>query len=136
MRLSDDQARTILRCVRQQFGADAQVKLFGSGALRAQVAKLETNIDTPRDGDYVGKYREFKYQETLFELFSLQYELAWLDESREGASIQVVDVATKPEWKSKPKRWQSAMTTTLAAAIFLFVCLLARQAWRRAAGAA
>jgi len=30
MRLSDDQARTILRCVRQQFGADAQVKLFGS----------------------------------------------------------------------------------------------------------
>jgi len=30
MRLNDDQARAILHCVRQQFGADAQVKLFGS----------------------------------------------------------------------------------------------------------
>ena len=30
MRLTPDQARVILNCVRQQFGADAQVKLFGS----------------------------------------------------------------------------------------------------------
>ena len=30
MRLSVDQTRLILRCVRQQFGADAGVKLFGS----------------------------------------------------------------------------------------------------------
>ena len=30
MRLTPDQARIILSCVHQQFGADAQVKLFGS----------------------------------------------------------------------------------------------------------
>ena len=30
MRLSDHQARVILRCVRQHFGADAMVMLFGS----------------------------------------------------------------------------------------------------------
>jgi len=102
-------------------------------ALRAQVTKLETSIDVPRDGDYVGKYREFKYQETLFELFSRQYELARLDESREGALIQVVDAATKPEWKSKPKQVQLAMTTTLVAALLLVVFVLARHAWRRAA---
>ena len=30
MRLSVDQTRLILRCVRQHFGADARVKLFGS----------------------------------------------------------------------------------------------------------
>ena len=30
MRLSDHQARVILRCVHQHFGADAQVMLFGS----------------------------------------------------------------------------------------------------------
>jgi len=29
MRLNDDQARAILHCVRQQFGADAHLKLFG-----------------------------------------------------------------------------------------------------------
>ena len=102
-------------------------------ALRSQMAKLETNIDTPRDGDYLGRYREFKYQETLFELFSRQYELARLDESREGALIQVVDVATKPEWKSKPKRGQMALVTTLAAAILLIAFVLVRHAWRRAA---
>jgi len=101
-------------------------------ALRSQMAKLETNIDTPRDGDYLGRYREFKYQETLFELFSRQFELARLDESREGALIQVVDVATKPEWKSKPKRGQIALTTTLVAAIFLIAFVLVRHAWRRA----
>ena len=103
------------------------------GALREQVAKLETNIEAPRDGDYVGKYREFKYQETLFELFSRQYEMARLDESREGALIQVVDVATKPEWKSKPKRGLIAVITTVAAAIFLFAFIFVRHAWRQAA---
>ena len=30
MRLTPDQTRIILSCVHQQFGADAQVKLFGS----------------------------------------------------------------------------------------------------------
>ena len=30
MRLTPKQARVILECLRQQFGADAQVKLFGS----------------------------------------------------------------------------------------------------------
>ena len=45
--------------------------------------------------DYLTKYREFKYQETLFELFARQYEIARVDESREGALIQVVDPATR-----------------------------------------
>jgi predicted nucleotidyltransferase len=30
MRLSDEQTRAIVRCVRQQFGTEAQVMLFGS----------------------------------------------------------------------------------------------------------
>jgi len=102
-------------------------------ALRAQVSKLETGIDAPRDGDYVSKYREFKYQETLFDLFSRQFELARLDESREGALIQVVDVATKPEWKSKPKRGLVAIGATLAAVLFLVAFVLVRHALRKAA---
>ena len=50
------------------------------------------------------KYRDFKYNETLFELFAKQYEMAHVDESREGAVIQVLDVAQPPERKSKPKK--------------------------------
>ena len=55
-------------------------------------------------GDYISKYREFKYQETLFELFAKQFEMAKVDESREGATIQVIDKAELPELKTKPQK--------------------------------
>lgn len=100
-------------------------------ALRGQLARLEQSSDVNAGPDYVGKYREFKYQETLFELFARQYELARVDESREGALIQVVDVAQPPERKSKPKRGLIAVITTLATGVVLVAGLLVRQAWRR-----
>lgn len=88
-------------------------------ALRDQLARVEQRDTAGNDSGYVGKYREFKYQETLFELFARQYELARVDESREGGLIQVVDVATPPERKSKPKRSLIA----LAAALFFGLAL-------------
>ena len=97
-------------------------------ALRAQLTRAEKDEPTSRgDSDYIAKYREFKYNETLFELFAKQYEMAKVDESREGAVIQVVDVAVAPERKSKPKR------AIIAALVSLFagVALLAIFAIRR-----
>lgn len=88
-------------------------------ALRAQLGRIETPNLEPRSTDYIGKYREYKYQETLFELFSRQYELARLDEARDSTLIQVVDVATKPDRKSAPKRGLIAVLITLAAFSFL-----------------
>ena len=99
-------------------------------ALRDQLARAEQATDTSGSPDYVGKYREFKYQETLFELYARQFELARVDESREGALIQVVDPATPPERKSKPKRATIAMGTTLAAALLLAAWVLLRQSMR------
>lgn len=90
------------------------------GALRSQLSKLEGSASTQNDADYISRYREFKYQETLFDLFAKQYELARMDESREGALIQVVDVATPPERKSKPQRF----LITLAASALTFLTLL------------
>ena len=87
-------------------------------ALRDQLARVEKRDTAGNDSGYVGKYREFKYQETLFELFARQYELARVDESREGSLIQVVDAAMPPERKSGPKR------AFIAAAAALLVCLL------------
>ena len=98
-------------------------------ALRAQLARLEQSTDGSGP-DYVGKYREFKYQETLFDLFARQYELARADESREGALIQVVDVAQPPERKSKPKRALTAITATLTTALLLAVGVVMRRSWR------
>lgn len=102
------------------------------GALRAQLGKLEESTDLSGAPDYVSKFREFKYQETLFELFARQYELARLDESREGALIQVVDVAKPAEWKSKPKRALITAAATLAALMLLVLWVLIRHAWHRA----
>ena len=70
-----------------------QQQLAQLSALRAQLARLEQATDANVGPDYLSKYREFKYRETLFELFARQYEIARVDESREGALIQVVDVA-------------------------------------------
>ena len=102
-------------------------------ALRAQLARAEQASDGVGDADYIGKYREFKYQETLFEQFSRQYELARVDEAREGALIQVVDVAAAPEKKSKPKRALTAIAATFAAAFAWIGWLLGRRRWQRMA---
>lgn len=101
------------------------------GALRDQLARLEQPNDVRGGPDYVSKYREFKYQETLFDLFARQYELARADESREGALVQVVDAATPPEKKSKPKRAITAVLTTLGAALLFIGGILVRHSWRR-----
>ena len=101
------------------------------GALRAQLGKTEATTDLTGGPDYISKFREFKYQETLFELFSRQYELARLDESREGALIQVVDVAKPAERKSKPKRAITAVATTLVALLLLAAFVVMRHFWRQ-----
>ncbi len=92
---------------------EAQQELDG---LRAQLAKLGGSSDNP-DGiivpkgqmteagvEYVRKLRDVKYYETIFEILARQFELAKLDEAREGALIQVVDPAVPPEKRSFPKR--------------------------------
>ena len=91
-------------------------------ALREQVSRLEASQTTEQGSpDYVGKYRDFKYQETLFDLYSKQYELARLDESREGALIQVVDEAQPAERKLAPRR---SMYALLAGLLALAGCAL------------
>jgi tyrosine-protein kinase Etk/Wzc len=101
--------------------------------LRAQLGKQEkatpsTGGDTTSQGDYITKYREFKYHETLFELFSKQFELAKVDEAREGAVIQVLDVAQAPEKKSKPKMAIFAIIATLSSGLALLLFVFVRQA--------
>lgn len=91
------------------------------GALRGELAKLEKQDSgtTSRDAGYIGRYRDYKYQETLFDLYAKQFEMARLDESREGALIQVVDVATAPDRKTKPKRGLIALGVAALAGVLL-----------------
>ena len=104
-------------------------------ALRGQLARAEQSepATDSASSDYIAKFRDFKYYETLFELFAKQYEMARIDESREGAVIQVVDTAQPPERKSKPKKALIALMTTLAVGFALLLFVFIRQALRGAA---
>ena len=110
---------------------EVQQQLAVLSALRTQVARSEASTPSTGGPDYVGHYREFKYQETLFELLARQYELARVDESREGALIQVVDAASAPERKSRPQRALIGVATTIATFALLASWVALRRHWRR-----
>jgi capsule polysaccharide export protein KpsE/RkpR len=101
--------------------------------LKAQLKIAEKSDTASGDGLYISKYREYKYQETLYELFAKQYELGSIDESREGASIQVVDNAQPPEKKSNPKKALIATIATLASVFLLLLFVFLREAYSKAA---
>ncbi len=109
-------------------------------SLRAQLAKLGGN-ETDPDSDmmmakgkvteagleYVRKLRDVKYYETIFEILARQFELAKLDEAREGSIVQVVDPAIPPDRRSFPKRGYIVMGATAAGFLFglIFVVMQA-----------
>jgi tyrosine-protein kinase Etk/Wzc len=112
---------------------DFKQALTELAAMRGQMNFAEKAEPTRGgDSDYIARYREFKYHETLFELFAKQYEMARVDESREGAAIQVVDLAIPPERKAKPKKATIALMTTLASGFALLLFVFIRQALRGA----
>ena len=111
---------------------ELQQQVAQLAALRDQLHKLEGSASTAGDGDYVSHYREYKYQEALYELFAKQFESARIDESREGGLIQVVDIATTPEHKSKPKRAFIAVATGLFVFLLCVLGLLIRRFWEQA----
>ncbi len=101
--------------------------------LRAQLAKLggsegsAESLIVPRGKvpeaglEYVRKLRDVKYYETIFEIIAKQFEMAKLDEAKEGAVVQVVDPALIPDRKSSPKR---ALIMLVALSIGLFLGVL------------
>jgi uncharacterized protein involved in exopolysaccharide biosynthesis len=113
-------------------------------ALRIELEKVETSKGSgfdplmssgrvPEMGtEYLRKLRQLKYNETLFELLSKQFELAKLDEARDAVVIQVIDRAIPPERKSRPKRSFIVILAT-AAMLFLsvFIVLLLEHPWKK-----
>jgi tyrosine-protein kinase Etk/Wzc len=112
----------------------AQTELSAWRAQLGRAEKTEPAVGlSGSDSDYISRFRDFKYFETLFELFTKQYEMARIDESREGAVIQVLDAAQPPERKSKPKKAQMAMISALGTGFALLLFVFIRQALRGAA---
>lgn len=104
----------------------AQIAL---SALYGQLKKYEATDVSASEGEYISRYREFKYQEALFELFSKQFELAKLEESRDAALVQVIDPAVPPERKSRPKRFMIVGVSIVVAELILLLVLFAKRGW-------
>jgi capsule polysaccharide export protein KpsE/RkpR len=101
-------------------------------ALRSELARMESTqggngsaVELPVGKipaaaiDYVRARRELKIQEALLEGMIRQYEIAKLDEAKEGPTLQQVDRALPPDRKSRPSR---ALLGLAGAAVALVLC--------------
>lgn len=110
------QVQEVIVGLRTQLAKAEHTNIAGQGDVMVSTGKL------PEVGlEYLRKTREMKYQETLFELLSKQFEMAKIDEAKSASLIQVVDKALVPERKSKPKR---ALTVILATMMAFFIGVL------------
>lgn len=76
--------------------------------------------------------RDVKYHEMLYQLLSKQYEAARLDEAKDSSIIQVLDPASTPEQKFKPKRALIVVLSAFLAGVFAVIWALFSESKRRA----
>jgi uncharacterized protein involved in exopolysaccharide biosynthesis len=101
----------------------AQLAKLGGSENAAESSLIMTKSKVPEAGlEYIRDLREVKYQETIFEILARQFEVAKLDEAKQGALIQVVDAAIPPDKRSFPQR---GLIVALAAALGLIISVLA-----------
>jgi tyrosine-protein kinase Etk/Wzc len=81
--------------------------------------------------EYLRKFRELKYRETVFELLAKELEIAKLDEAREGEIVQVVDAAVPPDKRSFPPRILIVVGGTILACFGAISWILLRESWFR-----
>jgi uncharacterized protein involved in exopolysaccharide biosynthesis len=118
--LSETPSNPDIVMAREQLSAlQSQLKQLGGSESTADADLIVPRGKIPEAGmDYVRKLRDVKYHELVFELLAKQFELAKLDEAREGAVIQVVDPAVLPDRKSFPK-----VSLIVPAVIFVWVLI-------------
>lgn len=121
----------LIQAEQELAGLQAQLAKLGAAGGDSDSSLLPSKGELPQLGlDYVRKLREVKYNETLFDILARQYEAAKLDEAREGAIVQVVDMAKAPDKKSWPPRLLIAITTALFGSIASISWVIFHQALR------
>ncbi len=112
--------------------------------LQEQLSKLGGSADAPGAGlipgrgavseaglEYIRRLRDVKYYETIFDILARQFEVAKLDEARQGALIQVVDVAVPPDKRSFPKRTYITIGATVLGFLLASLAAVAQEGLRR-----
>jgi len=104
-------------------------KLAGSQQDAGSDINLSKGRVTRSGIEYVRRFRDLKYHETVFELLAKQFEIAKLDEAREGSIVQVVDTAVAPDKRSSPHRLLIVVSITLLAFLLASFWVVLRQRW-------
>jgi tyrosine-protein kinase Etk/Wzc len=112
-------------------------------ALRAQLFKVAGedansygNIGLPKTNipeagmAYIDALRDLRYDETITELLTKQFEAAKLDEARQG-TVQISDVALPPDKKSSPHRALIVILMTFIAFAIAVLWVLSISRWQR-----
>ncbi|HBG05174.1 MAG: hypothetical protein A2075_02700 [Geobacteraceae bacterium GWC2_58_44] len=117
---------------------DVQNQQAVVSSLRAQIAKFEGERSgsalpgvgsVPELGQqYLRLMREFKIQETLVEFLTKQYEIAKLSQAKDIAGVQVIQKATVPDRKEKPRRSRIVLFCTFAAGFLAVLTAFSREA--------
>jgi tyrosine-protein kinase Etk/Wzc len=128
---ADDNPELIL--ARQQLSAlETQLqRVAGSQSDTGSDINLSKGRVTQSGMEYLRRFRDLKYSETVFELLAKELEIAKLDEAREGAIVQVVDAAVVPDKKSFPPRILIIILSTVLAMIVAPFWLFLRKGWAR-----
>jgi uncharacterized protein involved in exopolysaccharide biosynthesis len=101
-------------------------------ALRGQLDKYSQAGPAGANDEYITRYRDYKYNEVLFEQLSKQYELARVDESGDGAVIQVVDVAIPPTRDASMSKALVFILFTLGSGFVLLIYVFVRRSLKNA----
>jgi len=101
---------------------------------RDKLTDAQINLDrTPASSlRYLDAMREMKYREALWEVLVRQYESARLDEAKDAVFIQVVETATAPDRKSKPKRALMVILAGLATGFMMVLWAFIKEASEKA----
>jgi len=120
------QARSELDSLRQKLAALGGSESSDSGEIIVPKGLV------PEAGlEYIRRARDVKYNETIFEILARQFEIAKLDEAKEGSLIQVVDPAVVPDRRSFPKRTLIVLGAAFAGLVIGIFAALAQASWQR-----
>ena len=112
-------------------GLRSELARMGSGSGGSSGDLLMPKGSVPEAGlDYVRKLRDMKYNETIFELLAKQFEIAKIDEARQGSVVQLVDKAIAPDKKSFPNRVLIVACSTIAGLALAIFWVLFSEALR------
>jgi tyrosine-protein kinase Etk/Wzc len=113
----------LLRAQRELEELRIQMDIMQKGQSGPPIGRIDLGKIPEKQKQFLDKYREFLYRNTLLQLMLKQYEAARVDEAKDFALIQVLDSAIPPERKSRPHRAIICISVTFLG--FLVACLWA-----------